>query len=157
MQLYIDLQIATMDEKALPSLALIETWIKEAIIKGSSITREEAELTVRIVDSVESQQLNGQYRHKDKPTNVLSFPFQAPMGIQLPLLGDLVICKQIVEQEALEQNKDLNAHWAHMLIHGSLHLLGFDHIIEQQALEMESLETKILVTLGFPPPYNETE
>ncbi|WP_094752301.1 rRNA maturation RNase YbeY [Psychromonas sp. CD1] len=157
MQLFIDLQVASANKNALPSLEIIEKWLLEAILKGSKTTRFEAELTVRIVDSAEIQQLNVQYRHKDKPTNVLSFPFNAPQGINLPLLGDIVICKQIVEQEALEQQKDLNAHWAHLLIHGSLHLLGYDHIIEQQALEMEDLETQILVKLGFPPPYNETE
>jgi len=157
MELYVDLQIATEDEQALPVLADIEQWVTAAIKAGSDVVREEAELTVRFVDSDESQQLNNDYRGKDKSTNVLSFPFQNPPGITLPLLGDLVICKAVVEREAIEQNKQLNAHWAHMLIHGTLHLLGYDHIIEEEAIEMETLETKLLVNLDFPAPYNEQE
>ncbi|GLS92142.1 endoribonuclease YbeY [Psychromonas marina] len=157
MELFVDLQLATENETALPLLADIEKWVAIAIEAGSDIDREEAELTVRLVDSEESQQLNHDYRGKDKPTNVLSFPFQNPPGITLPLLGDLVICKQVVEKEADEQCKSLNAHWAHMLIHGTLHLLGYDHIIEEEAIEMETLETKLLVELGFPAPYNEQE
>lgn len=157
MEMYVDLQVATEDEQALPTLTEVEKWVLVAIHAGSNITREEVELTVRIVDRDESQQLNFDYRGKDKPTNVLSFPFQNPPGITLPLLGDLVICKQVVEQEAIEQNKRLISHWAHMLIHGTLHLLGYDHIIEEEAIKMESLETKLLVELGFPAPYNEQE
>ncbi|PKF60503.1 rRNA maturation RNase YbeY [Psychromonas sp. psych-6C06] len=157
MELFVDLQIASENQADLPSLTLIEQWVCIAIDAGSSKTRKEAELTVRIVDSEESQQLNGDFRAKYKPTNVLSFPFQNPPGITLPLLGDLVICKQVVEKEAMEQNKSLNAHWAHMLIHGTLHLLGYDHIIEEDAVEMESLETKLVLQLGFPAPYNEQE
>ena len=153
MELFVDLQIATADEESLPDLAAIEQWVQTAVIAGSSVKREEAELTVRIVDNDESQQLNHQYRDKNKPTNVLSFPFQNPPGITLPLLGDLVICKNVVENEALEQNKTLTEHWAHMLIHGTLHLLGYDHIEQQEAVEMESLETKLLIELGFTDPY----
>lgn len=157
MELVVDLQIATQNDQTLPALTDIEKWVLSAINAGSSITRSEAELTVRFVDSDESQQLNSDYRQKDHPTNVLSFPFQNPPGITLPLLGDLVICKEVVENEAIEQNKQLNAHWAHMIIHGTLHLLGYDHIIEEEALEMENIETKLLVELGFPAPYNEQE
>ena len=157
MELYVDLQLATENEQNLPALVDLEQWVSSAVKAGSEVVREEAELTVRIVDGDESQQLNNDYRGKDKPTNVLSFPFQNPPGITLPLLGDLVICKQVVEQEAIEQNKQLKAHWAHMLIHGTLHLLGYDHIIEEEAIEMEALETKLLVELGFPAPYNEQE
>jgi len=157
MELYVDLQVATEDEQALPTSADIEQWVTAAIKAGSDVVREEAELTVRFVDSDESQQLNCDYRGKDRSTNVLSFPFQNPPGITLPLLGDLVICKAVVEREAIEQNKQLKAHWAHMLIHGTLHLLGYDHIIEEEAIEMESLETKLLVELDFPAPYNEQE
>lgn len=157
MELFVDLQIACEDEVSLPALVDIEKWIAVAIDAGSQQKRDEAELTVRIVDIDESQQLNFDYRGKEKPTNVLSFPFQNPPGITLPLLGDLVICKQVVEKEAIEQHKLLAAHWAHMVIHGTLHLLGYDHIIETQALEMENLETTLLVELGFPAPYNEQE
>jgi probable rRNA maturation factor len=153
MELFVDLQMATASEASLPDLATIEQWVQTAIIAGSLEKRDEAELTVRIVDNDESQQLNHQYRDKNKPTNVLSFPFQNPPGVALPLLGDLVICKNVVENEALEQNKTLTEHWAHMLIHGTLHLLGYDHIDPQEALEMENLETKLLIELGFADPY----
>lgn len=153
MELFIDLQIATVNEEQLPDLTAIELWVQTAITAGSLEKRAEAELTVRIVDNDESQQLNHQYRDKNKPTNVLSFPFQNPPGVALPLLGDLLICKNVVENEALEQNKTLTEHWAHMLIHGTLHLLGYDHIEQQEALEMENLETKLLIELGFSDPY----
>lgn len=153
MELFVDLQIASDNEDTLPELASLEQWVSAAIVAGSEELREEAELTVRIVDNEESQQLNLQYRGKDKPTNVLSFPFQNPPGITLPLLGDLVICKQVVENEAVQQNKTLTEHWAHMVIHGTLHLLGYDHIVENEAVEMETLETEILIKLGFADPY----
>ena len=153
MKLYVDLQIATESSELLPELASIEQWVQTAIMAGTPVNREEAELTVRIVDNDESQQLNQQYRDKNKPTNVLSFPFQNPPGITLPLLGDLVICKKVVENEALEQNKTVTEHWAHMLIHGTLHLLGYDHIDPQEAVEMESLESRLLIELGFADPY----
>jgi probable rRNA maturation factor len=153
MELFVDLQVATTDKESLPELSAIEHWVYTAIIAGSKVTRDEAELTVRIVDRDESQQLNHQYRDKNRPTNVLSFPFQNPPGITLPLLGDLVICKNVVEIEALEQHKTLTEHWTHMLVHGTLHLLGYDHIDSQEAVEMESLETKLLSELGFTDPY----
>ncbi|MGX9461845.1 rRNA maturation RNase YbeY [Shewanella sp. A14] len=146
----LDLQIA-VDNPRLPTQAEFETWIRTAI--GQTMTR--VELTIRLVDTVESQQLNSTYRGKDKPTNVLSFPFEAPPEVELPLLGDLVICTQVVEQESIEQNKPLNAHWAHMVIHGCLHLLGYDHIIDEEADEMESLETQLIEGLGFTDPYKE--
>ncbi|MBB1271544.1 MULTISPECIES: rRNA maturation RNase YbeY [Psychromonas] len=153
MELYVDLQLASENQQALPDLAQLEKWISATILAASDIIRDDAELTVRIVDSEESQQLNHQYREKDKPTNVLSFPFQNPPGITLPLLGDLVICKQVVEKEAAEQQKTLVSHWAHMLIHGTLHLLGYDHIDDDEAEEMESIETKLMIELGFGDPY----
>ncbi|MEH6452994.1 MAG: rRNA maturation RNase YbeY [Psychromonas sp.] len=153
MQLFVDLQIATDNEDAIPEQQDMQTWISKALVAGLEIKREEAELTVRIVDQDESQALNKQYRNMDKPTNVLSFPFQNPPGITLPLLGDLVICKNVVENEAAQQNKTLDEHWAHMLIHGTLHLIGYDHIDEQEALEMEGLETKLLIELGYADPY----
>lgn len=110
-------------------------------------------MTIRLVDEAESHELNLTYRGKDKPTNVLSFPFEAPPGIEMPLLGDLIICRQVVEQEAKEQQKPLEAHWAHMVVHGSLHLLGYDHIEDDEAEEMESLETEIMLALGYEDPY----
>jgi probable rRNA maturation factor len=153
MQLYVDLQIACSDPNDLPILASFEKWIKVAILGGSNSHQEEAELTVRIVDPDEIMQLNDQYRNINKPTNVLAFPFQNPPGLTLPLLGDLIICKEVVENEAKLQGKALTAHWAHMSIHSTLHLLGYDHIGQGEAAEMESLETKLLTELGFTDPY----
>ncbi|MGF1695006.1 rRNA maturation RNase YbeY [Vibrio lamellibrachiae] len=149
MSIELDLQIAVEDEKGLPSEADIHLWLSKAVTNFQS----QAEVTIRIVDTQESHELNHQYRGKDKPTNVLSFPFEAPPGIELDLLGDLIICRQVVEQEAQEQSKPLMAHWAHMVVHGSLHLLGYDHINDEEAEEMESLETEFLMSMGFNDPY----
>lgn len=146
----LDVQIA-VDGFTLPSATELELWVKTAIRD----TMSEAELTIRIVEVEESQTLNNTYRGKDKPTNVLSFPFEAPPGIELPLLGDLVICAAVVEQEAIDQNKPLIAHWAHMVVHGCLHLLGYDHIEDVEAEEMESLETQLIESLGYNNPYKE--
>ncbi|WP_394130483.1 rRNA maturation RNase YbeY [Shewanella maritima] len=149
--LTLDLQIAT-EHAALPSQQDFELWARTAIGNGM----DEAELTIRLVDDAESQQLNHSYRGKDKPTNVLSFPFESPPEVELPLLGDLIICVNVVQKEAIEQNKPLQAHWAHMVIHGCLHLLGYDHIIDEEAEEMESLETQLIQGLGYDTPYKET-
>lgn len=145
----IDLQIASENIDGLPTLEQIEQWATAAVQPES----DDVEMTVRIVDEAESQALNRTYRAKDRPTNVLSFPFECPTEVSLPLLGDLVICRQVVEYEAAEQKKPLMAHWAHMVVHGSLHLLGYDHIDDTEAEEMESLETKIMQGLGFVDPY----
>lgn len=145
----LDLQIASQNSDHLPSEDVIYSWLN--IILPQFI--ENAELTIRITDQEESQYLNNLYRHKDKPTNVLSFPFESPIEMETPLLGDLVICKQIVEAEAQEQNKTLQSHWAHMIVHGCLHLLGYDHIDDEDAQEMEDLEIEIMKDLGFENPY----
>lgn len=145
----IDLQIASEDATNLPSVEQIQLWANAAIRAENS----QPEMTVRIVDEEESHHLNLTYRGKDKPTNVLSFPFECPDEIELPLIGDLVICRQVVEREATEQEKPLMAHWAHMIVHGSLHLLGYDHIEDDEAEEMERLETEIMLSLGFTYPY----
>ena len=145
----IDLQIACEQESGLPTAEQIEQWATAAVQPQS----DEVEMTVRIVDEAESHELNLNYRGKDRPTNVLSFPFECPDEVELPLLGDLVICRQVVEREAQEQDKPLMAHWAHMVVHGSLHLLGYDHIDDDEAEEMESLETQIMTELGFADPY----
>lgn len=115
------------------------------------------EMTIRIVDEVEARQLNERWRQRAYPTNVLSFPFECPPGLDIPLLGDIVICAPLVASEAVEQHKPQQAHWVHLVIHGTLHLLGYDHISESQAQVMESLETRILHDLGYPNPYHNIE
>ena len=148
-KMIIDLQIACEQASGLPTAEQIEQWATAAVQPQT----DEVEMTVRIVDEAESHALNLNYRGKDRPTNVLSFPFECPDEVELPLLGDLVICRQVVEREAQEQGKPLMAHWAHMVVHGSLHLLGYDHIEDDEAEEMESLETQIMIGLGFVDPY----
>ncbi|WP_298443919.1 rRNA maturation RNase YbeY [uncultured Ferrimonas sp.] len=145
----LDLQLA-IEDASLPTEAQLQSWVELVLAK-----MDEAELTIRITSSEESQQLNRDYRGKDKPTNVLSFPFEAPPGVELPLLGDLIICAEVVAREAQEQQKPLHHHWAHMVIHGCLHLCGYDHIIDEEADEMESLETEMLAKIGIADPYQE--
>ncbi|MGA7982435.1 MAG: rRNA maturation RNase YbeY [Chromatiaceae bacterium] len=151
MHLELDLQDAsgtpgTPDEKDFAHWA-------QAALEGR---RERIEVTIRLVGEQESAELNGRYRHRHGPTNVLSFPFEPPPGLPpTDLLGDLVICAPFVEREALEQSKAAHVHWAHLVVHGLLHLLGYDHQHETEAVEMERLETAILGKLGFPPPYEE--
>lgn len=147
--IFVDLQIATENIEGLPTEEQIVQWATAAVQPEG----DEVEMTVRIVDEAESHELNLTYRGKDRSTNVLSFPFECPDEVELPLLGDLVICRQVVEREAAEQEKPLMAHWAHMVVHGSLHLLGYDHIEDDEAEEMESLETQIMQGLGFDDPY----
>ena len=149
MSIELDLQIACDSADQLPSEAEYSRWLTHAV----SRFKEQAEVTIRIVDEQESHQLNLDYRGKDKSTNVLSFPFEAPPGFEIDLLGDLVICRQVVEREAKEQNTPLDAHWAHMVVHGSLHLLGYDHIEDDEAEIMESLETDIMQHMGYDDPY----
>ncbi|EPO1787368.1 rRNA maturation RNase YbeY [Cronobacter turicensis] len=148
-QVILDLQVACEDTAGLPDEAQFQTWLNAVVPQF----QEESEVTVRLVDEAESHDLNLTYRGMDKPTNVLSFPFEAPPGIEMPLLGDLIICRQVVEREAREQEKLLAAHWAHMVVHGSLHLLGYDHIEDDEAEEMEGIETEIMLALGFDDPY----
>ena len=153
MSVILDLQLACADTANLPSEADFQRWLDAAVLPF----QEEAEVTIRLVDEAESNQLNLTYRGKDKPTNVLSFPFECPPGVELPLLGDLIICRQVVEREASEQNKPLLAHWAHMVVHGSLHLLGYDHIDDEEAEEMEALVVEFMQALGFDNPYQDDE
>ncbi|MEQ5801358.1 rRNA maturation RNase YbeY [Halomonas sp. H10-9-1] len=146
----VDRQVAT-DAEGLPSQAELEAWV------GTVLSRlavdPDSELSVRLVGAAESQALNRDYRGRDKPTNVLSFPFENPPGISLALLGDLVICHPVVAAEAAEQDKSLHDHYAHMVVHGTLHLLGFDHLEDDEAEAMEALEREILAELGIVDPY----
>jgi probable rRNA maturation factor len=135
-----------------PSAARLRAWAKLALGKEAS-----GELTVRVVGVEEGAELNSQYRGKQGPTNVLSFPagrLPDALGAELLPLGDLVICAAVVEREAREQGKALEAHWAHMVIHGALHLQGYDHETRVEAAEMEARERSLLAELGFPDPYS---
>jgi len=157
----VDLQIASQS-KQLPSLAQLEKWAQLAIQTSDADT----EITIRMVDDEESHELNLQYRGKDKPTNVLSFPFEQPhfddpdlaaeMAAELgdvQYLGDLVVNAHLVAQEAAQQHKTVIDHWAHLIIHGTLHLQGFDHTEDNEAQVMEALEGRILATLNIANPY----
>jgi probable rRNA maturation factor len=152
MTISIDVENAS-DATTTPDDAYIRRWVSAALSASNAPTDRDYELSIRIVNADESQQLNCQYRGQDKPTNVLSFPSEFPPELNIPLLGDLAICANVVEQEAHQQNKTSTAHWAHMLVHGTLHLLDYDHIDDDDADIMESLETSIITSLGFPAPY----
>ncbi|MBZ5486389.1 rRNA maturation RNase YbeY [Halomonas aquamarina] len=143
---------AAIDEPTLPTLEQLTHWV--GCVFSHHPDDERDELTIRFVDEQESQTLNRDYRGKDKPTNVLSFPFESPPGITLPLLGDLVICHAVVAREACEQQKPLVNHYAHMVVHGTLHLMGYDHIEEQEAEAMEQLERRLLAEFDIPDPYH---
>jgi probable rRNA maturation factor len=149
MTLDLDYQLAFEGSEVIPGEPVVRRWLAAALAGR----REEAEVTVRIVDEAESAELNSTYRKKQGPTNVLSFPFEAPPGVELPLLGDIVICAPVVAHEAREQGKTPEAHWAHMVVHGAFHLLGYDHIEPAEAEAMEALETAVLAGLGYPNPY----
>ena len=132
-----------------PDQEQIQRWV-DAALEGFN---QGTEIVVRIVDEQESAELNEQYRHKKGPTNILSFPVEVPEGIELNLLGELVICAPILEKDALEQHKALTDHWAHIIVHGVLHLLGYDHIDDDEAELMESKEITILNKLNIKNPY----
>jgi probable rRNA maturation factor len=132
-----------------PDQEQIQRWIDAALDSYN----QDTEIVVRIVDEQESAELNEQYRHKKGPTNILTFPVEVPEGIELNLLGDLVVCAPLLEKEALEQHKTLTDHWAHIIVHGVLHLLGYDHIDDNEAELMESKEITILNTLNIKNPY----
>jgi probable rRNA maturation factor len=151
--LELDLQIAS-DANNLPSEAQFRTWCAIGLRQRTA----DSELTIRLVDEAEGRELNHTWRHKDYATNVLSFPADVPDEfLDIPLLGDLVICVPVVEREAHEQAKSSEAHWAHLVIHGCLHLLGYDHIDDEEAEEMEALERQLLAELGHPDPYADED
>ena len=152
MNLSIDIQMACPSEEA-PDEDSIKRWASAAIRDE----RDNSQLNLRIVDEQESADFNQQYRGKTGATNVLSFPFDAVAPEPLPILGDLVVCAPVVNREASEQQKTSEAHWAHIIVHGVLHLLGYDHIDDSDAAQMEALETSILLELNFPAPYESTD
>lgn len=135
----------------LPGDTMIRRWVAAALAGAGH--RRVAELVIRLVNEAEGRRLNHAWRHRNYATNVLSFPAELPKGVHSRLLGDLVICAPVVRREAKAQRKTLEAHWAHITVHGMLHLLGYDHETARQAAEMELLETSILDKLGFPNPY----
>ncbi|NOQ36457.1 MAG: rRNA maturation RNase YbeY [Methylococcaceae bacterium] len=146
----LEIQVAS-DSKALPDKSQFQNWVDTVLIDPD----ENTEIVIRIVDETESASLNQQYRHKNGATNVLSFPFEAPEHISTFLLGDLVICAPVIEQQAIDQQKPLDHHWAHIVIHGVLHLCGYDHLDETEAEEMEAKEIAFLKKLTISNPYQE--
>ncbi|CAM4087495.1 rRNA maturation RNase YbeY [Vreelandella rituensis] len=154
-EIVVDRQIACAEQSpasALPTDDQLTQWVSAVLERHPDEPR--GELTIRFVEDDESRELNHTYRDRNKPTNVLSFLFESPPEIDLPLLGDLVICPAVVDSEASEQHKTPVHHYAHMVIHGTLHLLGYDHIEDAQAEVMEQQERDILATLGIPDPYS---
>ncbi|MGQ4879507.1 rRNA maturation RNase YbeY [Billgrantia sp. LNSP4103-1] len=146
----VDRQLAVSGED-LPGQSELEAWVGAVLTRFEHEARHE--VTIRFVDGEEGQALNRDYRGRDKPTNVLSFPFEAPPGVELPLLGDLVLCHPVVLQEASEQGKSRKDHYAHLVIHGMLHLLGHDHLDACEAEAMERLEREILAGFAIADPY----
>ncbi|CAK0762437.1 endoribonuclease YbeY [Gammaproteobacteria bacterium] len=162
----VKVQYAVLRE-GVPAHDLITRWVRMAVQQGkpprtgplrraTQGPKLAAEVTVRVVGEQEMADLNRRYRHKDGTTNVLSFGYDVPPGMDIPLLGDLVICAPVAAQEAVAQGKEAEAHWAHLVIHGTLHLLGLDHEESSAATAMEALEIQIMAKLGYPDPYNET-
>lgn len=156
MSLQLEVQLA-LEMPGLPTATELRRWAEAALREAGATCPDAAELVIRIVNEAESTALNETYRRKQGPTNVLSFPFEAPPGVEVDLLGDLVICAPVVASEAVAQGKAPESHWAHMVVHGVLHLLGHDHQTEVQAAIMESLETRILAGMGYPDPYTDIE
>ncbi len=146
------LDIQTISQsKQLPTQEHFQLWV-DAVLNDAT---QESEVVIRIVDEEEMTQFNQQYRKKTGSTNILSFPFEIPDGVDSDLLGDLLVCAPVVEKESKQQNKELEHHWAHLIVHGTLHLLGHDHIDDAEAEEMEALEIKILKTIKIENPYRE--
>lgn len=148
----IDIQKAHQGNWEIPTEEQFTQWVS-AVLAEHSI--DAAEMTIRTVDLAESQQLNRDYRGKDAPTNVLSFPFDDDIPLPVRLLGDLVICVPLMAEEALQHSKPVLNHWAHLIVHGTLHLLGYDHIEDEEAEEMEALEIQLLKKFNIADPYQK--
>lgn len=154
----VELQIACASD-TVPHEDEIRAWVEDVLRLAGKSAAGRLEVVVRVVDERESRSLNFRFRHKDRPTNVLAFPAAEPGGMPAPpdgdatSLGDLAICAPVLEREAREQGKTPAAHWAHLLVHGTLHLLGYDHETAVEAARMEGLETRILAARGVPDPY----
>jgi probable rRNA maturation factor len=139
------------EEGDIPDAALVQQWAEKACLCDDQVIT-----SVQIVSKDEMRELNHTWRGKDRPTNVLSFPMQSPDEVDLKILGDIALCADVINTEARQQHKPAQAHWAHMVVHGMLHLQGYDHMDEHQADEMEALEIRILDQLGFDNPYSES-
>lgn len=137
--------------KTIPTKKQFIIWIKAVL----GLQHKNCEILIRIVDKKEITKINKTYRNKNKPTNIISFEFDPPPGVKTNFLGDLIICASVVRAEAKLQHKTMVSHWAHLTIHGILHLLGYDHINNIDAEKMENLEIKILKNLNFPDPYKD--
>lgn len=158
MELIVDIQLAS--DRPVPEPEQFKTWVQATLAGACASPANAMELTIRIVDPAESAALNERYRGRSGATNVLSFPFELPPGVDADtlvavptLLGDLIVCAPVVNNEAIQQGKSFAAHWAHMIVHGTLHLLGHDHVEPAETARMETLERVILCGLGFPSPY----
>ena len=156
MSISVDLQVVCRVD-SIPQETEVRSWLEDAYQAGKPDARRQSDVSVRVVGEDESRKLNKQYRQQDKPTNVLAFPASL---VGLPddehdLLGDLVICGPLVEREAEEQGKSAAGHWGHLLVHGMLHLLGYDHETSSQATEMETMERRILANRGVEDPYQD--
>jgi len=151
--LELDFQLACDDAQGIPLPDVIAGWARAALAGE----REQSELSIRVVGAEEGKALNLEYRGKDYATNVLSFPAEIPAYVELPLLGDIVICAPVAAAEAAGQGKSMDAHWAHLVVHGVLHLLGYDHIEDSEAELMEARERAILEGLGFTDPYTPAD
>lgn len=147
----VEVQIAS-DAEDVPSTTELARWARAA---GRASVDASTECTLRVVDEREGTLLNERYREGRGATNVLAFPFESPPGVSVPLLGDVVLCAPVAHREASEQEVEVRAHWAHLVVHGVLHLIGHDHRCEEEAARMCAEESRILGTLGFPDPYRE--
>jgi probable rRNA maturation factor len=145
--------LSPQEQTLLVSQSDISAWLTQALLHISYQHR--VELTIRAVSRAESQTLNRDYRNQDKPTNVLSFVNETPDFVESDYIGDIVICVDVLAQEAKAQDKTIEQHWAHLCVHGLLHLLGYDHINEKDAREMEGIETSVLASLGIDDPYQD--
>ena len=138
------------EDEDIPDTAAVQRWAEQACPCDEPVI-----VSVQVVGNDEMRELNNTWRGKDRPTNVLSFPMESPEEVDLKILGDLALCAPVINAEARQQHKAARAHWAHMVVHGMLHLQGYDHIEDQQADEMEALEIRALAELGFDNPYLE--
>ncbi|MFI4846865.1 MAG: rRNA maturation RNase YbeY [Candidatus Makana argininalis] len=148
-KLILNIQISCNKKGWIPSENIFLNWVSSELI----IIKKLSKITIRIVDKEESRMLNLNFRGKNIPTNILSFPFETPKGFKTLFIGDLVICKPLLYLESKKQKKDLKSYWAHIFVHGLLHLLGYNHLIYKKAIDMKNLESKIMKNIGYHDPY----